>query len=623
MNKNTAIAIVLIGLILIGFSWYNSKTYREQERERFVRDSVALAEFEKARAENPELFVPDSISRPATAINIEPVQSGAITYKDSMLSVASAMEEEITTLENDLIQISLSNIGAQPKSVVVKNYYTYDSLALMIIKDGGSNLSLDLYANEQLSTANFGFTKNYSSGNSVSYRLYIDQTSYIEYNYILPEDSYMLDLNIRMVGMNSRIPRNVTMLDLSWTLDVPRQEKGYQNEKNYSTISYMFPNSGSAENLGRRRDSGSEQIRTKVNWFSFQQQFFSAILVAKDNFGGGDLGFTMYPETDPSGNLMRCTANMLVPYSAGQDVSIPLELYFGPNRYKTLKSYDKGFEQLVPLGWSIIGWVNRYIVINVFNLLNKHTSNYGLIILLLTLLIKLIISPLTLKSYMSSAKMRVLKPEIDKINTKYPNQSDAMKKQQETMALYKKCGVSPFGGCLPMLLQFPVLIALFYFFPVSFELRQESFLWAEDLSAYDSILNLPFKIPLYGDHVSLFALLMATSMFFYSRMNADQMNAGPQMAGMKVMMQWFMPIMMLVICNNFSSGLSYYYMLSNVLTMLQTWVIRKYFVDEAKILAKLNERSAAPPKKKSKFQERLEAAYKEQQRQQQQQKKKR
>ena len=621
MNKNTAIAIVLIGVILIGFSWYNSKIYREQEREKFVKDSIALAEFERARAENPELFVPDSLKKPATSIDTYLPQP--VTYRDSMLSAASVMEEEITTLENNLIRIDLSNLGAQPKNIKVKNYYTYDSLALMIIKDGGSNLSLDLYANEQLSTANFGFTKNYSSGNSVSYRLYIDQTSYIEYNYILPEDSYMLDLNIRMVGMNNRIPRNVTMLDLSWTLDVPRQEKGYQNEKNYSTVSYMFPNSGSAENLGRRRDSGSEQLRTKVNWFSFQQQFFSAILVAKENFGGGDLGFTMYPDGDPSGNLMRCTANMLVPYSAGQDVSIPLEFYFGPNQYRTLKSYDKGFEQLVPLGWSIIGWVNRYIVINVFNLLNKHTSNYGLIILLLTLFIKIVISPLTIKSYMSSAKMRVLKPEVDKINAKYPNQSDAMKKQQETMALYKKCGVSPFGGCLPMLLQFPVLIALFYFFPVSFELRQESFLWAEDLSAYDSILNLPFKIPLYGDHVSLFALLMATSMFFYSRMNADQMNAGPQMAGMKVMMQWFMPIMMLVICNNFSSGLSYYYMLSNVLTMLQTWVIRKYFVDEAKILAKLNERSAAPPKKKSKFQERLEAAYKEQQRQQQQQKKKR
>ena len=622
MNKNTVIATVLIGAILIGFSWYNSKIYREQERERFVRDSIALAEYERARAENPELFIPDSLSS-ASQYNLQgaPAQR-AVAYKDSLLSVASLMEEEITTLENDLVQINLSNIGAQPKSVMVKNYYTHDSLALMIMKEGGSNLSLDIYTNEQLSTSNFGFIKSGSSQNSVSYRLYMDIDSYIEYNYILPAESYMLGLEIRMVGLDRRIPRNVTMLDLNWEMDFPRQEKGYQNEKNYSSISYMFPNSSSAENLGRRKDSGNEQLRTKVNWFAFQQQFFSAILVAKNNFGGGDLSFVMHPETDPDGNLMHCTANMQLPYSAAQEVSIPLEFYFGPNKYRTLKSYDLGFEQLVPLGWWIIGWINRYVVINVFNLLNGFTTNYGLIILLLTLMVKLVISPLTLKSYMSSAKMRVIKPEVDKINEKYPNSADAMKKQQETMALYKKAGISPLGGCLPMLLQFPVLIALFYFFPVSFELRQESFLWAADLSTYDSILNLPFQIPLYGDHVSLFALLMALSMFFYSRMNMEQMGSTPQMAGMRVMMLWMMPIMMLVICNNFSSGLSYYYMLSNLITIVQTWVIRKYFVDDKKVLAKINERASAPPKKKSKFQERLEAAYKEQQRQQQQQKKK-
>ena len=249
-----------------------------------------------------------------------------------------------------------------------------------------------------------------------------------------------------------------------------------------------------------------------------------------------------------------------------------------------------------------------------FDLLGSFIGNYGLIILILTILIKLVISPLTIKSYMSSAKMKVLKPEIDKINAKYPKTEDAMKKQQETMALYSKTGVSMFGGCLPMLLQFPILFAMFRFFPSSFELRQESFLWAEDLSAFDSILDLPFTIPLYGDHVSLFALLMAVSMYFYSRMNIDQMSAGPQMAGMKYMSLYFMPLFLMVLGNNFSSGLSYYYLLSNLITMGQTWIIRKYFVDEKKIYAKLQER-AATPKKKSKFQERLDSAYKAQQQQ--------
>jgi YidC/Oxa1 family membrane protein insertase len=422
----------------------------------------------------------------------------------------------------------------------------------------------------------------------------------------------MMNLDIRMTGMNRHIPKRENYITLGWSIDIPRLEKGYSNEKNYSTIAYKYPNSNNVENLGLRKMESSKEITTKVNWFAYQQQFFSAILIAQENFNSGYLSYSFYPEDDSDKNLMHCKSEMKFPYSEGDEVSFPFKFYYGPNHFKTLKAYGSGFEKIVPLGGSLIGWINRYIIILVFDLLGSFINSYGLIILLLTILIKLVISPLTLKSYVSSAKMKVLKPEVDKINAKYPKSDDAMKKQQEIMALYKKTGVSMFGGCLPMLLQFPILFAMFRFFPASFELRQESFLWAEDLSAYDSILDLPFNIPLYGDHVSLFALLMAISMFFYSKMNAEQMGTGPQMAGMKFLSVYFMPLFLLVLCNNFSSGLSYYYMLSNFITIGQTWVIRKYFVDEQKILAKLKEK-ADIPKKKSKFQERLDEAYRVQQ----------
>lgn len=617
MNKNSIAGFVLIGVILIAFSWYNAKIGKEQERIQFQKDSIAALEFKAMQKASDSVSL--QIVGTDSDINATLTEPVAITekssiYKDSLLNIASRAEEQKTVLENNDLKIEFTNIGAQPAQVQLKDFKTYDSLPLMLTKEKGSRFALRLFTNQDLYTSNFAFDLASRTDTTVVYRLYLDSLSFIEYTYTLPENGFMVDLNVRLSGMNRHIPRNTTNLDVEWTLDMPRQEKGYDNEKNYSTVVYKFPNSKSVEDLGLRKDDATEEIRTKVNWFAFQQQFFSAIMVAKDNFNGGNLTYNVFPEGDPERNLMRCTAKMQLPYIDAPEVNIPLELYYGPNHFKTLKSYDLGFEKIVPLGGWIIGWINRYIIILVFDLLGNFIGNYGLIILILTILIKLVISPLTFKSYMSSAKMKVLKPEIDKINAKYPKTEDAMKKQQETMALYSKTGVSMFGGCLPMLLQFPILFAMFRFFPSSFELRQESFLWAEDLSAFDSILDLPFTIPLYGDHVSLFALLMAISMYFYSRMNIDQMSAGPQMAGMKYMSLYFMPLFLMVLGNNFSSGLSYYYLLSNLITMGQTWFIRKYFVDEKKIYAKLQER-AATPKKKSKFQERLDTAYKAQQQQ--------
>ncbi len=608
MNKNSIIGFSLIAVILIAFSWYNSKVFTEQQKEQFKNDSIAAVKI----AEQKKLMPADSTDTSATKVLDSNAFAASSIYKDTLLDKASKGSKEITTLENNKIKVDLTNIGAQPEMVQIKGYYSYDSLDLNLVKQNQSKFELKFFTNQEIATSNFAFTRQSVDDSSVTYRLYVDSVSFVEYKYTLPKDSYMMNLNIRFSGMDKQIQKNVTNIDLNWMMDVPRFEKGYDNEKNYSTVVYKFPNSKGVEDLGMRKEESSEDIKTKLYWFAFQQQFFSAILVSDNSFTNGKLSYTQYPETDPSKNLMRCEANMQIPFVASEDVSVPLQFYFGPNHYKTLKSYDKGFEKIVPLGGFLIGWINRFFIIPTFDILNNFIGNYGLIILILTLIIKLIISPLTIKSYMSSAKMRVLKPEVDKINAKYPKSEDAMKKQQEVMGLYRKTGVSMFGGCLPILLQFPILFAMFKFFPASFELRQQGFLWADDLSAYDSILNLPFSIPLYGDHVSLFALLMAVSMYFYSRMNIDQLSAGPQMAGMKFMSLYFMPLFLLVLCNNFSSGLSYYYMLSNVITMIQTWVIRKYFVDEDKIYAKLKEKAAGPAKK-SKFQERLDAAYKAQQ----------
>ncbi len=623
MKKDSIIGFVLIGIILVLFSYFNTKSINEQKKERAAADSLArieAANISKEQALNTPKDT-NSVSKDTVALSpvgdtISGVASVTSIYKDSLLSQASLDSEEITTLENEKLKIDFTNKGAQPYKVKVKNYYTFDSLDLNLIRENASKFSIVFFTNQELSTSNFAFKKAESTDSSLTYRLYLDSAAYIQYKYTLTPNSYLVKFDVKLIGMNKHIPGNMTAFDLNWNVDLPRLEKGYDNEKNYSTVVYKFPTSKKCEDLGLRKASGEEDIRTKLSWVAFQQQFFSAILVAKESFNTGLLNYKLYQENDPEKRLMHCEAKMQVPYTAADEVNIPFEYYYGPNHFKTLKSYGQGFENIVPLGGWLIGWINRYVIILVFDILGKFISNYGLIILLLTILIKLVISPLTIKSYISSAKMRVLKPEIDKISAKFPKPEDAMKKQQETMALYKKTGVSMFGGCLPMLFQFPILFAMFKFFPASFELRQQGFLWATDLSAYDSILNLPFRIPLYGDHVSLFALLMAVSMFFYTKMNADQMGSGPQMAGMKFMSLYFMPVFMLVLCNSFSSGLSYYYMLSNLLTMIQTWVIRRYFVDEKKLYAKLQEKAATHvPKKKSKFQQRLDEAYKIQQQQ--------
>ena len=610
MNKNNVIGFVLIGVIMFGFTWYQSKQYNKQMEAQAQLDSIAFVEQMAAMAK-------DSIARAENAQNVAVKTMPA--YKDSLLTEARLAEAQVYKLSNDKIEVEFTTRGAQPYSVKINDYMTYDSTALYLIKPEQSSYGVSVYAGENINTKDFVFNVVEHNDSIIVMQLPFAQGGYIQQVYALSEGSYMVQNELSFVGMENVIPRNVSALDIDWNVIIPRLEKGYKNEKQYSKLNYYFTGDKKSEEVGRGRD-GSERINTKMKWFAFQQQFFSAIMTSGSEFASADLAVKYFPEDDPARNLMACSAKLRSDFQGGSSViTLPYEFYFGPNDYRGLKAYDQKYEKIIPLGGWMVAWFSRLVIIPCFDLLGKFIKNYGLVILLMTLLIKLLISPLTMKSYKSSAKMQVLKPEIDKLNAKYPSEKDAMKKQQAMMELYRKAGVSPAGGCLPMLLQMPILFAMFRFFPASIELRQQKFLWADDLSAYDSIIDFGVNVPLLGDHLSLFALLMAATMFFYSRMTSSQMSDDPNMAGMKFMSLYLMPIMMFFICNNLSAALSYYYLLSNIITMGMTWYIRKYIVTEDKVRADMM-LNASKPQKKSKWQMRLEEAQRMQQQMQQQQK---
>ena len=613
MNKNSVIGFILIFVILFGFSWYQSRQYQKQVEYQAQLDSIARAEKAYADslwlAEHPE----DTVAQSGPAQGFRGMSSRPNIFKDSLLDAAYADSASFVTLANDKVEIVFTTRGAQPYSVKIKDYKAYDSTDLYLIRPGMSQYGVGIYAGENINTKDFVFQVSEATDSTLVMRLPFAKGGYIEQKFTVEEGSYMVRNYMSFVDMGNVIPRNVSMFDIDWNVVIPRLEKGYRNEMQYSKLDYCYPGEKKPEQLGRGGRSDEERVDSKVSWFAFQQQFFSAIVRADDDFASAAFGIKFFEENDPDKNLMACYADLRSEFDLKSgNATIPLDFYFGPNHYRTLKSYDQHYERIIPLGGSVIGLVSRWVIIPVFNFLGKFISNFGVIILILTLLIKLVVSPLTMKSYISSAKMSALKPEMDKLNEKYPKQEDALKKQQAMMDLYKRAGVSPMGGCLPMLLQIPVLYAMFRFFPASIELRQQPFLWADDLSAYDSIWDLPFNIPLYGDHVSLFALLMALSMFLYSKMTSSQMSNDPSMAGMKFMSVWLMPIMMLFICNNLSSGLSYYYLLSNLITMAQTWFVKKYVVRPEKILAQLKA-NEGKPLPKSKWQQRLEEAQKMQQ----------
>jgi len=612
MNKNSIIGFVLIFAIMMGFSWYQSKQYSKQMEAQAQLDSIN-------RVEQLAAMALDSIKRAEGIAETTGVKVQNMTvYKDSMLTEARFAEAQVYKLSNDKMEVEFTTKGAQPYSVKLNDYKTYDSLDLYLIKPEGSQLGISVFAGENINTKDFVFQVAEHTDSKIVMQLPFAQGGYIQQTYSLEEGSYMVQNELAFVGMGEVMPRNVSMIDIDWSVIIPRLEKGYKNEKQYSKLDYYFEGDKKPEEIARNRDQ-AKNINTNLKWFAFQQQFFTAILTSGTQFASADFDVKYYSQDDPSRNLMAASARLRSDFQqVNGNAVLTNDFYFGPNDYKTLKAYDMNYEKIIPLGGWLVSWISRFVIIPIFDFLGKFIKNYGLIILLLTLIIKLVIMPLTIKSYKSSAKMQVVKPEMDKINQKYPDQKDAMKKQQATMELYQKAGISPMGGCLPMLLQFPILFAMFRFFPASIELRQQKFLWADDLSAYDSIWDFGANVPLLGDHLSLFALLMAVTMFFYSRMTSSQMSDDPNMAGMKFMSLYMMPIMMFFICNNLSAALSYYYLLSNIITMIVTWYIRKFVVTEEKVRADMM-LNANKPKQKSKWQQRLEEAQKMQEQMQKQQ----
>ena len=616
MDKNSIIGFVLIGLIMMGFFGYQSRQYRKQVAYQAQLDSIAAV----------EAFRQDSIRAAYLAEHPEDtvvanLPTQAAVYSDSLLNAATQQSGQIIRIENDKLAIAFTTLGAQPYSVQVKGFTNYDQSDLYILKEGKSQLGFVVYAPTAVDTRkfNFQYIPEASNDTTVVMRLPFSGGGYIEEKYTLEKDSYSVSQTLSMVGMQNLIPRNVGSIDVDFEAVIPRMEKGYKNESQYSRLNYYFPDDKKPENIGNGRN-GSKRFDNKIEWFAFQQQFFSAIMRAPKNFSYGEFNVEFAPKDNPDHNLMTCRASMRADIQPGSErIEVPFEFYFGPNDYKGLKAYDHSYEKVIPLGGKWIGWFTKGVIIPLFDWLSKFINSFGIIILLMTIFIKIVVLPFAYKSYSSSAKMQALKPEMDKINAKYPKQEDAMKKQQATMELYNKAGVSMMGGCLPMLLQMPILWAMFRFFPASIQLRQQRFLWAEDLSAYDDVIHWGTSI-LGMDHISLFALLMALSVFFYSRITMQNQSAGndPNAQMMRFMSLYMMPIMMFFICNNLSSGLSYYYLLSNLITMLETWIIKKWFVHPEQILAKVKA-AEGKPAPKSKWQQRLEEAQKMQREMQKQQ----
>ena len=611
MDKNTITGFVLIGLILFGFTWYQSRQYDKQMAYQAQLDSIAAVERAAGMAAES---IADSLQASAAEEGAAaPVQGKTAIYKDSLLNLASGGEERIVTISNDKIEVAFTTKGAQPYSAKVKEYRNYDSTDLYIFRPGASEMGIGIYAGETINTKDFYFDVIEATDSSAAFSLQFAGGGSIIQRYALSEGSYMMTNTLTFKDMDNVIPKNATFCDFDWALTIPRMEKGYKNEMQYSKVDYYFDGEKKPEEIGRGRNA-SKRIENSLEWFAFQQQFFSAIVRPDSRFSSGQVSVEFHPEDDPQRNLMDCGAKMRSGFQISDNVVMVKNFYLGPNHYQTLKSYGRKYEKIIPLGGWLVGWFTKFVIIPLFNFLHRFISNFGIIILLMTLFIKIVVLPFSYKSYSSSAKMQAIKPEIDKLNEKYPKEEDALKKQQAMMDIYKRAGINPMGGCLPMLLQFPILWAMFRFFPASIELRQQSFLWADDLSAYDSIIDFGMRIPLIGDHISLFALLMALSMFFYSKISMQGQMSGndPNTASMRFMSVYMMPIMMFFICNSLSSGLSYYYLLSNLITMLETFIIKKFFVRPEDVLARLKA-SEGKPQPKSKWQKRLEEAQKMQQ----------
>jgi YidC/Oxa1 family membrane protein insertase len=602
MDRNSLLGLVLIGAILIGYSYLTVPTSEQLAAQQKTQDSLALIEKNKKAVVASKQTVVKAIDTNSVVADTlagtlaDSLATQALSNKYGVFAKAATLDTSVYTLENKLIKVKISSKGGKVKSVELKNYKNWEGKPVTLFEGDSSEIALNFFANNRSVSTRDLYFAGIKSSNTIAMRLYAgSQDKYIEFLYSLKEDDYKLGYKVNFVGLNDVIALNTNYVELSWKQLLKNQEKDMSMERANSTIYYMFTDN--EVDYISETENEAKDLTTKVKWVAMKQHFFTQVLIADTEFEkptrietkNGEEGDTYVKSTKSSFTL---------PYTHNAQESFGMHFYFGPNHYQILKSQGHNLEKQIPLGWGIFGWVNRFIVIPIFNFLNGFNWSYGIIILILTIAIKLLLLPLTFKAYLSQAKMKVLKPEVDEIQGKF--KEEPMKLQQEMMGLYRKAGVSPLGGCLPMLLQMPILIAMFRFFPQSIELRQQSFLWATDLSTYDSILDLSFTIPFYGDHVSLFTLLMTVSTLLITKVNSSSQMANPQMKWM----MYLMPIIFLGVFNSYSAGLSYYYFLANMISIGQQYLF-KSFVNEDEIHRKIQENKKKPTKK-SKFQQRLE-----------------
>ena len=643
-NKNTIIGFVLIAAILFGWMYFMTPSKEQMAERQRIQDSIRRVRLEQMALDSlrqaEQRQQATALAQIADTAALSGMDSASIAARQDALMrdkygvfAASANGEEKTfTIENKLQRLTLSTLGGFFKKVELKEYKTYDSLQLVMFDTATAKFDLSFFANNRIvNTSQFYFRpyvngQPYSGGNltvddgeSLVFAMRLvtdDPQKYLEYVYTVESDNYMVGFDIRTVGLKDVIASNADYMSIDWDVDLMKQEKSADRFVDES-VYYRSLNDKDVDHLAVNKDS-EQTVTNKLKWVSFKQRFFCNVIIADNAFENAKMAMSTRKSDNPR-YYKSMSANIEVPYDMqAENNVIPMKLYFGPNHFKTLRSYKLGLEDQINLGsFFLIRWIN-YGVIEVFNWLSHYGWSYGIVILILTIIIKTLLFPLAFKSYKSSAITRVLKPEMEAINAKYPKEEDAMKKQQAILNLQRQAGVSPASGCLPALLQFPILIAIFRFFPASIELRQQAFLWADDLSTYDAIVTFP---KIFGmDHLSLFTLLMTITTFIYTYVNNKQMDysSNPQMKPMKWMM-YLMPIMFFGIFNNYSAGLSYYYMLVNIITFVQMFIFRK-MIDEDKVRATIEE-NKRKPQKKSNFMKRLEEAQKQQAKMQQQQKK--
>jgi YidC/Oxa1 family membrane protein insertase len=625
MNKQTILGFVLIGLILFGFSWYQGRQQQKYQEQQRIEDSIARA--------NAPVPVIDTTMLAAGAQGAQGAQAAGgvaggvaqpLAVVDPLgetMAAARGGEPQTIVIENDLATYEFSTLGGMISGVTLKNYNSYGGEPLRMWKPGSESFGVSFFLRRnnrdaQVNTKDFNFTsgaidavwRDGEESKQVVMTLPVDSLSGVEFVYTIPRGDYMVGLDIRFVGLEGQLS-NQSSFDVDWGNTSLQNEKGFANENNYSTIAYNYPGVKGVEQLGIQRAGGakSESEASRVKWVAFKQHFFSSFLIAGDAFQGADMGYTTSQEGE--GTVKKFHTRTSVPMERDKS-AYGLQMYFGPNHIPTLKTYDLSMDRIISMGFMSFGFISRTLVIPLFDWLGGHIASMGWIILILTLIIKTLISPLTFPSYKSSAKMRIIKPQTDEINARFPDPADAMKKQQATMELYRRAGINPLAGCLPMLIQLPFLLAMFRFFPEAIELRGQPLWWADDLSSYDSIINLPFTIPWYGDHVSLFTLLLAVAMHFSSRVSLAQQSGQTQMAGMKFMSLYLMPLMMLFFLNNYAAGLNFYYLISTLFTLGQIFLMRA-MLNEDKLRRQMLE-TPRKERKKSGFMQRLEEAQKAQ-----------